>query len=79
VGFQQGLAQVDHEAEIRRILETKPRVIVIDENAAWTEGQEVDPRLKALIKARIASSYSLRDSFNTVDDQVRARIFVLGD
>ncbi len=80
IGILRNLAPVDHAAEVRRILDNRPRAIVIDKNEYnWIKEAPQDAPLKSLIKERLEKDYVPKSTIDSSDGQFDVHIFVLKD
>ncbi len=68
---------IDRLAELRRILDQRPRVIVVRESADWADPVITDQTARALLERVLAASYASDGIFPEPEISARAHVYVL--
>jgi hypothetical protein len=79
IGPQRDIVPVDRLAELSRVLATRPRMIVLDAAAGWTDPIKVDLAGRQMVEAALAASYDGVATFTTGDGLIDTRVFVRRD
>lgn len=77
LGSQRFLVPEDRLAELRRILDLRPRMIVVNEANGWTGPvAETDPVGRAMVEKALADAYESAALFTSRDGTVQSHVYI---